>query len=94
MTSEVIVSETEDKQNTSSRFEEPKKQHTLIRQVATTGKKAWVLRIIFLFTLIFLMSSNIIVALRINDPLVIYSTLMPIQSIAIFFITRGLVELI
>jgi hypothetical protein len=83
---EVIVSETETKQSDSSLSKKPTTKRKLNVQVVTVGKKIWVLRLVFLFTLIFLMSSNIIVALGVNDPLVIYSTLMPIQSIAVFFI--------
>ena len=86
LVSEVIVSETETQQSNSSLTKEPANQPIISNRRVSVGKKAWTLRIVLLFTLIFLMSSNIIIALRINDPLVIYSTLMPIQTIAIFFI--------
>ena len=86
MTTEVTISETEEEESDSSLWEETTDQPILNGQVVTIGKKAWAFRLVFLFTLIFLMSSNIIIALRINHPLVVYSTLMPIQSIAIFFI--------
>lgn len=59
-------------------------EQTENQQIIT--KKVWIIRISFLFTLVFLMSSNVIIALQINDPLVYYSTLMPINTLVIFFI--------
>jgi len=48
------------------------------------SKKGWVLRIILLASVAALMIYNIEVALTIGDPLVVYSTLMPLHTLAIF----------
>ena len=81
--SETVFSELE---NEEKYIIKPKieQEQTETEQIIT--KKVWILRISFLFTLVFLMSSNVIIALQINDPLVYYSTLMPINTLVIFFI--------
>jgi len=48
------------------------------------SKKGWVLRITLLASVAALMIFNIEVALTVGDPLVVYSTLMPLHTLAIF----------
>lgn len=55
-------------------------------QELKVGKKTWVLRVALLVGLIFLMSYNLILALEIGNNLLLYSTLMPIQTVSVFFI--------
>lgn len=62
--------------------EEPRLQY----QELKVDRKTWVLRVALLFGLIFLMCSNVIVALEIGNDLIFYSTLMPIQTVSVFFI--------
>lgn len=50
-------------------------------------KKAWVLRISMLSTLVFLLIYNISLAITVGDPLIVYSTIMPIHMIAVFVIS-------
>ena len=85
MTAQAIISETTtDEDNSLVSDEESENEPTY--QELTVSKKAWIIRISLLFSLMFLMTNNIIVALEIGDSLIFYSTLMPIQTISVFFI--------
>lgn len=48
------------------------------------SKKGWVLRITLLASVAALMGYNVEMALTIGDPLIVYSTLMPVHTLAIF----------
>lgn len=50
------------------------------------SKKAWVLRIILFSCMIILMTFNIATAIAFYDPLIVYSTLMPIHTLAVFLV--------
>jgi hyaluronan synthase len=50
------------------------------------SKKAWILRIFLFSCMITLMVFNIATAIALYDPLIIYSTLMPIHTLAVFFV--------
>lgn len=86
MVSEVIVSEVEAEQDAELFCDEVEDEQEVTYKELAVSKKAWIIRISLLCTLIFLMTGNVVVALEINDPLIIYSTLMPIQTLSIFFV--------
>jgi hyaluronan synthase len=86
LVSEVKVTEIDAEQDTELFLDEQDNAEKVTYTELSVGKKAWVVRISLLCTLIFLMTGNVVVALEINDPLIIYSTLMPIQTLSIFFI--------
>jgi hyaluronan synthase len=48
------------------------------------SKKGWILRTTLLATVALLMAYNIEIALAVGDPLIVYSTLMPLHTLAIF----------
>jgi len=86
MVSDVTVSEAEIEQNDLMLANEAEAEQTVTYRGLSVSKKAWVVRLSLFFALIFLICNNVIVALEINDPFIVYSTLMPIQTISIFFI--------
>lgn len=86
MVSNVALSEVETEQDNYLLVDEPEAEQAVTYRGMSVSKKAWIVRITLLFTLIYLMASNIIIALEINNPLIVYSTLMPIQTISIFFL--------
>jgi hyaluronan synthase len=83
MSSEVILQELENLQEFQTQEEQSK---ATTHNELKVNKKAWIMRISLLISLIFLMVNNILVALEIGDSLIFYSTLMPIQTVSIFFI--------
>ena len=83
--SEVVVSEDEEEE-TILFADEPQLEQPVARSGLSVSKKGWAVRIALLFALIFLMCYNMVIALQLSDPLIVYSTLMPIQTLSIFFI--------
>ena len=62
------------------------------QRISKTGRilvsrKAWVARLSMLSALVFFMIYNIALALTVDDPLIVYSTLMPLHAIVIFVIS-------
>jgi hyaluronan synthase len=50
------------------------------------SRKGWVIRILLFSCVVALMTYNMVIAWTMNDPLIFYSTLMPIHTLAVFLV--------